>query len=32
MATEILPAEDGEAEGLRVQCQIGSKLVLVRHR
>ena len=27
MATEILPAEDGEAEGC-VQCQIGSKLVL----
>ena len=27
MATEILPAEDGEAEGC-VQCQRGSKLVL----
>ena len=27
MATEILPAEDGEAEGC-VQCQHGSKLVL----
>jgi uncharacterized protein len=27
MATEILPAEDGEAEGC-VQCQLGSKLVL----
>ena len=27
MATEILPAEEGEAEGC-VQCQMGSKLVL----
>ena len=27
MATEILPAEEGEAEGC-VQCQLGSKLVL----
>ena len=27
MATEVLPAEDGEAEGC-IQCQQGSKLVL----
>ena len=27
MATEISPAEDGEAEG-SIQCQKGSKLVL----
>ena len=27
MATEVVPAEEGEAEGC-VQCQQGSKLVL----
>ena len=27
MATEVLPAEEGEAEGC-IQCQQGSKLVL----
>ena len=31
MATEVLPAEDGEAEGC-IQCQQGSKLSFVRHR